>query len=74
MKPSMDLVLPFSVLAFRVNDLVEQFFDALQAKDRVAIAACYAEDAKFRDIAFELSGKKEIHAMWNEGFTRLTLG
>ena len=47
------------------RETLEKFFGALQRKDRIPIAACYAENARFRDIAFELAGKKEIHAMWH---------
>jgi len=28
------------------------------------MASCYDDDATFKDIAFEISGKKRIHAMW----------
>ncbi len=29
------------------------------------MAACYHETAKFSDIAFQLKGRKQIHAMWH---------
>jgi hypothetical protein len=28
------------------------------------MAVCYADDATFKDIAFDLKGRREIHAMW----------
>ncbi|MCW8087923.1 nuclear transport factor 2 family protein [Sabulicella glaciei] len=46
------------------RQLLERFFAAVQRRDHEAIAACYTEDATFEDIAFSLSGRSEIHAMW----------
>ena len=34
-------------------------------RNHQAIADCYAPDATFKDIAFDLSSKKKIHAMWH---------
>lgn len=44
--------------------LIEQFYTAFQNKDHEAMAACYHQDAYFRDEAFELTGK-QIGAMWH---------
>lgn len=46
------------------RQLLERFYAAVQRHDHEAIAACYTEDASFQDIAFSLSGRGEIHAMW----------
>ncbi|MCA9057542.1 MAG: nuclear transport factor 2 family protein, partial [Planctomycetaceae bacterium] len=40
-------------------------FDSLNAHDHSGIAACYHEQATFRDIAFTLNGRVQIHAMWD---------
>ena len=45
--------------------LLEKLYTDLAQHDHEAMAACYHEDATFNDIAFDLSGKKEIHAMWH---------
>lgn len=45
--------------------LVQRLFAALGARDHQAMATCYHEDAKFSDIAFDLHGRKRIHAMWH---------
>jgi hypothetical protein len=44
--------------------LLRRLFAALQARDHEAMAKCYAPTATFRDIAFTLSNRREIHAMW----------
>lgn len=44
--------------------LLERLFTSLQHYDAKAMADCYNGDATFRDIAFDLHGKKQIHAMW----------
>ena len=33
--------------------------------DHTAMAGCYDENATFSDIAFDLNGRKQIHAMWH---------
>jgi ketosteroid isomerase-like protein len=45
--------------------LLEHFFTSLVHYKHQAMAECYATDATFTDIAFDLSGKKKIHAMWH---------
>ncbi len=45
--------------------LLERFFAAVQRRDHQAVAACYDEGATFEDIAFALSGRRRIHAMWH---------
>src|SRR5919109_802291 len=45
--------------------VLQQLFAAVNAHDHAAIAACYHSDAVFRDIAFDLHGAREIHAMWH---------
>jgi ketosteroid isomerase-like protein len=46
-------------------ELLRGLFKALNAHDHDAMANCYHEDARFRDIAFNLNGRKRIHAMWH---------
>jgi len=47
------------------KQLVETLFTSLQALNHHAMAACYHEAATFSDIAFQLQGRKQIHAMWH---------
>ena len=44
--------------------LLNELFAALNAHDHATMANCYHVDAWFEDIAFDLRGKKQIHAMW----------
>ena len=44
--------------------LLERLFTSLNRRDHNAIAECYHTNATFRDIAFDLHGKEEIHNMW----------
>lgn len=44
--------------------LLEKLYTCLQTKDHLGMAACYHADARFHDIAFDLSGRQQIHAMW----------
>jgi hypothetical protein len=44
--------------------LLTNLFTALGRHDAAAMAACYREEASFTDIAFRLSGRRRIHAMW----------
>jgi len=44
--------------------LLQRLFSSLDRRDHAAIAACYCSDATFKDIAFDLHGRKEIHDMW----------
>jgi ketosteroid isomerase-like protein len=46
-------------------ELLETFYKSLQDKDHQKIANCYHQDAAFTDIAFDIKGKKHIHAMWH---------
>jgi ketosteroid isomerase-like protein len=46
-------------------EVLTRLFTALDRHDHPAMAACYAENASFRDIAFNLKGKTRIHAMWH---------
>jgi len=53
--------------------LLERLYTCLAARDGDGMAECYADDATFHDIAFDLKGKHRIHAMWDmvchaEGF------
>src|SRR3954462_407066 len=55
--------------------LLDRLFTALDRHDHATMTACYHLDATFRDIAFDLHGRKEIHAMWHmicEGDIRAT--
>lgn len=45
--------------------VLEKLYTSLDAGDHQAMAACYHPDAVFRDIAFTLRGRKQIHAMWH---------
>jgi len=57
--------------------LIEKLFTSLDKHDHQSMAAdCYHSEARFTDIAFDLTGKKQIHAMWHlicEGDIRATL-
>jgi len=44
--------------------LLRRLFTALDDHDHQTMAECYDEAASFRDIAFDLTGKPAIHAMW----------
>jgi ketosteroid isomerase-like protein len=44
--------------------LIETLYSAIRAKDANAIAPCYATDASFKDIAFDLKGREMIRNMW----------
>jgi len=44
--------------------LIETLYTAIANRDAGAIAACYADDATFEDIAFRRHGRKQIHEMW----------
>ena len=44
--------------------LIETLYTAIANHDPNAIAACYADDAPFEDIAFRRRGRKQIHEMW----------
>jgi ketosteroid isomerase-like protein len=46
-------------------DVLTRLFTALDRHDHTTMADCYDEDATFTDIAFDLHGKKRIHAMWH---------
>jgi SnoaL-like domain len=45
--------------------LLQQLFNGLNHHDHHKMAACYHLDATFQDIAFDLRGRKQIHAMWH---------
>jgi len=45
--------------------LLHRLFTSLNQHDHQEMAACYHADATFRDIAFDLRGSKQIHAMWH---------
>jgi ketosteroid isomerase-like protein len=47
------------------SDVITRLFSALDRHDHQAMAECYDDDATFGDIAFDLTGKKRIHAMWH---------
>jgi len=44
--------------------LIERLFAALNRHDHELIAECYADDARFQDIAYNLRTKHRIHNMW----------
>ena len=43
------------------TEVLTRLFTALDRHDHEAMAACYAENASFRDIAFKLQGRTRIH-------------
>jgi hypothetical protein len=45
--------------------VLQGLFTSLDQHDHEAMAAYYHPQATFRDIAFDLRGKKQIHAMWH---------
>ena len=45
--------------------VIAKLYSGLQVKDHRAMAECYHENATFRDIAYSLEGKNQIHAMWH---------
>jgi hypothetical protein len=49
----------------RDRALLEKFYTGLEQDDHQAMADCYHDAATFKDIAFDLRGKKKIHAMWH---------
>ena len=44
--------------------MLERFYGAFAALDADAMAACYADDARFDDEVFSLRGRSEIGDMW----------
>ena len=46
------------------QELVARLFMALDRHDDETMAGCYHESARFRDIAFDLQSRKDIHCMW----------
>ena len=49
----------------RNEALLTKLFQHLNEKKPDLIADCYDDNATFRDIAFTLEGKEQIHAMWD---------
>ena len=47
------------------EQLLQRLYTCLAARDDDGMAECYADDATFHDIAFDLEGKHRIHAMWD---------
>jgi hypothetical protein len=45
-------------------ELIEALYMALRDADPDSAAACYAADASFKDIAFQLDGRDSIRQMW----------
>lgn len=45
--------------------LLTKLYTCLNAKDHQGMADCYGPEATFQDIAFALSGRTPIHAMWH---------
>jgi SnoaL-like domain len=43
---------------------IERLYAAFTRLDAPAMAACYAENARFDDEAFSLTGRREIGGMW----------
>jgi ketosteroid isomerase-like protein len=47
------------------EQLLTKLFQCLNSHDHKGMSECYHDDATFRDIAFTLNGKRQIHAMWD---------
>jgi hypothetical protein len=45
--------------------LLDRFYKGVQDHDHLSIADCYHPSARFKDIAFDLSEKKMIRAVWH---------
>lgn len=45
-------------------DLMKRLFTALGQRQPDTMTSCYAQDARFKDIAFDLDGRPQIQAMW----------
>jgi|SRR5215831_4025058 len=45
--------------------LLQRLFSSLNDHNHAAMAECYHSNATFTDIAFDLRGKEQIHAMWH---------
>lgn len=43
---------------------IERFYAAFERLDSDAMAACYAEQARFDDEAFSLTGRRQVGGMW----------
>ncbi len=43
---------------------MQRLFSALNRHDHATMASCYHPNATFRDIAFDLRGQQQVHAMW----------
>jgi ketosteroid isomerase-like protein len=52
-------------MANRNAELLDRLYTALDRHDHREMASCYHSDATFRDIAFDLRGKRLIHSMWH---------
>lgn len=48
-----------------IEQLLTKLFQCLNDHDHNGMADCYHDDATFRDDAFTLNGKRQIHAMWD---------
>ncbi len=46
------------------EQVVQTLYESLKSGDAAAMAECYRDDAKFRDLAFDLKGKQNIADMW----------
>lgn len=46
------------------EQLLERFYAAFAERDHATMQACYSPDVRFKDGAFEVSGKR-AHAMWH---------
>lgn len=47
-----------------MEDLIRRFYEALKAKDALAIRACYHPEAKFDDPVFDLKGAGHWEAVY----------
>lgn len=44
--------------------VINRFYSAFAARDAAAMAACYADDARFHDPAFGALDANQVRAMW----------
>ena len=45
--------------------LIQEFYQAFQRRDAIAMAACYADDIEFSDPVFPRLRGKQVGAMWH---------
>ena len=46
------------------EQVVQKFYESFQSSQPAGMVECYEDDATFRDLAFDLNGKRDIDDMW----------